>query len=151
MNFQDPLSQAYWCVSKTDVFLLDAQKLKYIHNTIFSLQDKFEDLASLDGGYFLCNLESQKALSDLIEDIPLTLRDRYILIAAPANANDNSTSSVFVTFAKHISQGEECLITETLHLPKEAPKTTEKLKDLEGQHKAIMLYIWLRYSALILV
>ncbi|KAJ3415112.1 ATP-dependent RNA helicase supv3l1, mitochondrial [Chytridiales sp. JEL 0842] len=113
--------------------------------TFGDLLDRFEELASLDGGYFLCNLETQKSLADLIEDIPLSLKDRYILVASPTKPEDEVMKKVFVDFAKAISAGEENFLTKKVVLPLAPPLNSEKLKNLELQHKIIMLYIWLSY------
>ncbi|KAJ3212365.1 ATP-dependent RNA helicase supv3l1, mitochondrial [Dinochytrium kinnereticum] len=109
------------------------------------LLDKFEDLARLDGDYFLCNLASQKRIADLIEPLPLSLRDKYTLVSAPANVEDSFMSSIMLRFARDLADGKECCIRAMVQLPAAPPITNEALRELEGLHKAIVLYLWLSF------
>ncbi|KAI8846987.1 P-loop containing nucleoside triphosphate hydrolase protein [Chytridium lagenaria] len=115
------------------------------NESLSGLLDKFEDLARLDGDFFLCNLESQKRIADLIEPLNLTLRDKYTLVSAPANVEDPFMSSIALRFARDLSAGNECSIRNIVHLPAQPPPTSEALRDLEGTHKAIILYLWLSF------
>ena len=52
------------------------------------LQDIFVNLSTInDSLYFLCTIESFKFVANLIQDIPLPLRARYIFCCAPINKN----------------------------------------------------------------
>ncbi|KAJ3075735.1 RNA helicase [Podochytrium sp. JEL0797] len=107
------------------------------------LLDKFEELSRLDGDFFLCNLSSQKEVADLIQEVDLSLQDRYTLVASPANADEGMISMALLKFAKTISSGDEILLSDVVRLPDEPPRGAEKLKDLESCHKVIILYMWL--------
>ncbi|TPX57551.1 hypothetical protein SpCBS45565_g08176 [Spizellomyces sp. 'palustris'] len=117
---------------------------KYLPNVpLASLLDRFEDLASLGGRYFLCNLDSQRAIANIIAAVPLTLRDRYIFLLAPCNVKDTLLASRMLTFAKSHASGTECPLEPHISLPTHAPDTIEALRDLEAQHRVIILYMWL--------
>ncbi|KAJ3189610.1 ATP-dependent RNA helicase supv3l1, mitochondrial, partial [Irineochytrium annulatum] len=113
--------------------------------TFSGLLDKFEDLARLDGDYFLCNLENQKAIADLIQPLPLSLRDRYVLVAAPTNADDPYLAAITLRFARDLADGRESSLDAIVKLPKEPTSDIDKLKVLEMSHKAIILYMWLGF------
>ncbi|KAJ3297842.1 RNA helicase [Rhizoclosmatium sp. JEL0117] len=115
------------------------------NETFAGLLDRFEQLARLDGDYFLCNLSSQKDVADLIQHIDLSLQDRYTLVAAPSNADDPFISKAMLKFSKAISDGTELALQDMVTLPSGAVKSPEKLRELESWHKVIVLYIWLSF------
>ncbi|TPX62421.1 hypothetical protein PhCBS80983_g00470 [Powellomyces hirtus] len=108
-----------------------------------ALLERFQDLANLDGRYFLCNLDSQRVIAEFIEDIPLTLRDRYTFILAPFNLQDPASAAQMRRFATAQSGGLECLMEDSVVLGDHPPQTIDQLKDLEAQHRLIILYMWL--------
>ncbi|KAI9011269.1 P-loop containing nucleoside triphosphate hydrolase protein [Gaertneriomyces semiglobifer] len=108
-----------------------------------SLLDKFEQLASLDGRFFLCNLDSLRNIADLIEDVPLTLVDRYIFVLAPCNVRETRVAGHMRKYAIAQNKGVECSISDEFGIPKTVPTTIEGLQELECTHRIIILYMWL--------
>ncbi|KAJ3049224.1 hypothetical protein HK097_009753, partial [Rhizophlyctis rosea] len=53
-----------------------------------TLLSRFGDLARLGGHYFLCNLDSLHEVAELIEPVPLTLRDRFVFTLSPCTTRD---------------------------------------------------------------
>ncbi|KAJ3096265.1 hypothetical protein HDU97_006070 [Phlyctochytrium planicorne] len=115
------------------------------NETLGGLLEKFGDLAQVNTDYFLCNLLSQKQIADLIETLPLSLRDKFTLTGAPCNVEDGMMQSVMLRFAKDLADGEECFISDMVKLPEEPPKSPSTLRELEGVHKCIILYLWLSF------
>ncbi|KAJ3118379.1 RNA helicase [Phlyctochytrium bullatum] len=115
------------------------------NDSLSNLLDKFESLARLDGDYFLCNLQAQKRIAELIEPLSLTLRDRYTLVSAPANVDDANMASVMLKFARDLAEGNECFVRDVVTLPTSPPSSSESLRDLENMHKVLVLYLWLTY------
>ncbi|KAI9136804.1 P-loop containing nucleoside triphosphate hydrolase protein [Paraphysoderma sedebokerense] len=72
-----------------------------------ALLSKFEALARLDGNmFFLCNLEEQKAIADLLEDFDMTIRDRYSWVLAPVNLRDQLSLECYKKFAEFFVKGQ---------------------------------------------
>ncbi|KAJ3400918.1 hypothetical protein CcCBS67573_g05700 [Chytriomyces confervae] len=115
--------------------------------TFTGLLDKFEELSRLDGDYFLCNLSQQKETASMIQEIDLTLSDRYTLVAAPCNADNGIISASMMKFARAISSGDELSLEDSklVFVPQEPVKSSEKLRELESMHKIIVLYLWLSF------
>ncbi|KAJ3021812.1 hypothetical protein HKX48_007695 [Thoreauomyces humboldtii] len=111
--------------------------------TLSTLLDRFQDLANLDGRYFLCNLNTQREVADLIEDYPLTLRDRYTFILAPCKPKDAIAAAQLRRFASAHSEGDECSLEDSIVLGDHPPANIDALKNLEAQHGVIILYMWL--------
>ncbi|KAI8816317.1 P-loop containing nucleoside triphosphate hydrolase protein [Fimicolochytrium jonesii] len=113
--------------------------------TLTALLDRFQDLASLHGRYFLCNLTSVQKIATLIEPVPLPLRERYVFTLAPCNADEPVLGVAMLAFAKAHAAGEECGLEEFVKLGTLPPGDVEELRDLEGVHRLIVLYMWLGY------
>ncbi|KAI9277656.1 P-loop containing nucleoside triphosphate hydrolase protein [Sporodiniella umbellata] len=108
------------------------------------LLQKFEDLASVSGDYFLCNYKDQKQIADFIEGVKLPLRDRYNFITAPINTRNENLLKLAKQLAETFSNNETLALDKVIDLPKEIPSSTTQLQELEESHKKIMLYMWLR-------
>ncbi|KAI9488567.1 P-loop containing nucleoside triphosphate hydrolase protein [Zychaea mexicana] len=122
-----------------ELFALQMPKEKFS-----SLLEKFEDFASLQGTYFLCNFKDQKQIAEIIEHVPLDLRDRYQFVNAPVNLRNPSVVKAFIKMTEMYSNMEPCDLNDMATLPRNPVKSPEELKLLEGSHKIIMLYMWLR-------
>ncbi|KAL1917419.1 uncharacterized protein VTP21DRAFT_3812 [Calcarisporiella thermophila] len=108
-----------------------------------SLIQKFEDLARLDGDYFLCNFKDNKILAEYIDHLDIPITDRYQFVMAPAPTRDPLVMSYYLKFATIFSNGRACLLEDHVRLPEKPVATMEKLKELESLHRTIMLYMWL--------
>ncbi|KAI8593057.1 P-loop containing nucleoside triphosphate hydrolase protein [Geranomyces variabilis] len=110
-----------------------------------ALLERFQDLANLGGRYFLCNLDAQRKIAEFIESVPLTLRDRYTFILAPVDLRNPEMATQMRRFAEAQSEGLECHLDDCVILGDQPPQSIDELKDLEAQHRLIILYMWLRY------
>ncbi|KAI8065235.1 P-loop containing nucleoside triphosphate hydrolase protein [Gongronella butleri] len=125
-----------------EVFALQMPNEKY--STILQ---KFEDLASVDGHFFLCNFKDQKIVADAIEDIRMPIRDRYVFVTAPVSTRNDMSLEIMQTFARAHSDGQDLDLADIVQLPLDATNS-EALPLLENTHKMIMLYMWLGYGTL---
>ncbi|KAG2217289.1 hypothetical protein INT45_005391, partial [Circinella minor] len=107
------------------------------------LLEQFEDFASVQGMYFLCNFKDQKKIADAIEHLDLNLRDRYQFVNAPVTVRNARVVESFQEMTELYSNMKECDLSDITKLPKKPPTTAEGLKILESSHKIIMLYMWL--------
>ncbi|KAG0191615.1 hypothetical protein DFQ28_011454 [Apophysomyces sp. BC1034] len=108
-----------------------------------ALLQKFEDLASVDGNYFLCNYQDQKKIADTIQMIPMEMRDRYQFVTAPVNSRKQLGLDTIQHLAKVFSENRQCRLDELVELQDIVPKGPIQLNDLEMKHKQIILYMWL--------
>ncbi|KAJ3138732.1 RNA helicase [Geranomyces variabilis] len=108
-----------------------------------ALLERFQDLANLGGRYFLCNLDAQRKIAEFIESVPLTLRDRYTFILAPVDLRNPEMATQMRRFAEAQSEGLECHLDDCVILGDQPPQSIDELKDLEAQHRLIILYMWL--------
>ncbi|KAI8804909.1 P-loop containing nucleoside triphosphate hydrolase protein [Cladochytrium replicatum] len=118
-------------------------------DSLAALLDKFEQLARVDGNYFLCNLENQRRVASLLEPLTsLSLRDRFLFCQSPAPLDDGGIGErSLVRMARAVALRQQCLVEDLVQLPNEdfLPQRTDQLQDLETVHKVIVLYLWLRY------
>ncbi|CAG8511518.1 7819_t:CDS:10 [Paraglomus brasilianum] len=115
-------------------------------NVSFSqLLQKFEDLAQVDGQYFLCNFRDLKIIADQIQPVEMSIADRYAFVTSPVNTSDVLVMAYLTKFAQMYGKKEPCHLESLVRLPEQAPTTPEVLKELESAHRVIMLYLWLSY------
>ncbi|CAO3622400.1 unnamed protein product [Mucor fragilis] len=125
------------------VDILELFALQLPDEKFSGLLQKFEDLASLNGDYFLCNFKDQKAIADKLEHIKLPLKDRYQFVTAPVNIRTDTSMEMIERLAKTFSENKTCTLNDVIELPNVlAPESA--LENLESSHRNIMLYMWLR-------
>lgn len=112
---------------------------------------RLHELSMKHPRYHLCNLKDQIAIADQIQPISdLTIHDRIVFCAAPANVRSPGMKQVLQAFARCV--GEHCsgalldipeldlnILGETMKLEK------VYMERLESLHKALILYLWLSY------
>ncbi|KAI8079764.1 P-loop containing nucleoside triphosphate hydrolase protein [Halteromyces radiatus] len=126
------------------VDIVEVFALQMPNETYSSVLQKFEDLASLNGNYFLCNFKDQKRIAEVIESIKLPLRDRYQFVTAPVSTRNEETLNAVQEMAKIHSNNKVLELPELVQLPNSQMVDVGSLSYLETAHKKIMLYMWLR-------
>lgn len=106
---------------------------------------KFQDLATLEGNYFLCNLEEQMEIADLIEDLDLTIEDRYILVLTPVSLSIEGHKELLVALARAHATKTHITIRDVISVFLRVPTSPELLMKWEFSHKSIIAYLWLSY------
>ncbi|CAI2183490.1 16117_t:CDS:10, partial [Funneliformis geosporum] len=109
------------------------------------LLEKFEDLARVDGQFFLCNFDSQKIIAKSIEHVDLTIPERFIFATSPINSSDPKLMLVIKKLAKYHSDRIPVSLGSILHLDAKVPRDIQTLSYIESKHRIIMLYLWLSY------
>ncbi|KAJ1958022.1 RNA helicase [Linderina pennispora] len=105
----------------------------------------FQDVATVSDNYFLCSFRDQESIAEAIEDLPLSVRDRYQFLYAPINVRDPIVLTCTVRFARAVAEHKECKVMDVISLPARAPTNMDALKVLEQWHKGITLYLWLSF------
>ncbi|ORX92474.1 P-loop containing nucleoside triphosphate hydrolase protein, partial [Basidiobolus meristosporus CBS 931.73] len=130
---------------QANVNVVEMFAYQFPDDSFSSLLSKFEDLAKVDGRYFLCNFNNQKRIADLIDELPMSIQERYQFVTAPANIKDPVVSKSLLQFATDFSDGAISPLDMHINLPSKAPKSMAELKNLEAYHRVILLYMWLSY------
>ncbi|XP_017790388.1 PREDICTED: ATP-dependent RNA helicase SUV3 homolog, mitochondrial [Habropoda laboriosa] len=122
----------------------------YLPNAPLSnLIDIFIALCKMDHSlYFICNLDDFKFLADMIQHIPLPLRQRYVFCCAPVNRKVPLTCSMLLKYARQCSKDKQATISwlrTQIKWPLEIPSTIKHLIHLEGVFDVLDVYLWLSY------
>ncbi|CAK9823603.1 ATP-dependent RNA helicase SUV3 homolog, mitochondrial [Anthophora retusa] len=122
----------------------------YLPNAPLSnLIDIFVALCELDHTlYFICNLDDFKYVADMIQHIPLPLRQRYVFCCAPVNRKIPLTCSMLLKYARQYSKNEPATLAwlcKQIEWPPKIPLSIGDLIRLEGVFDVLDLYLWLSY------
>ncbi|KAJ2764292.1 RNA helicase, partial [Coemansia nantahalensis] len=103
------------------------------------------DMAEVDDGYFICSFSEKDAIAETIEDIPLSIGERYQLLYAPVSVRDDYSKMAFRKYAKAIAFKSICKLASVVHVPDAVPASRDEIRTLEQRHRMITLYLWLSY------
>lgn len=105
-----------------------------------SLLERFEQLATVSGDYFLCNIQQQISVANMLDNVDMSFADKYIFLQAPVNIRDEVLAGMLLDFAT--SHGEGTVVNAD-RVNEIFRKFDEELARLEVFHRGIMLYLWL--------
>ncbi|KAJ2523224.1 RNA helicase [Coemansia sp. RSA 1939] len=103
----------------------------------------FCDIASVSDNYFLCDFDGQEDIAALIEDLPLSIRQKYRLIYAPIKTKTPLDKMCVRKFAEAIAYKKECKIEHLVNLPSNPPRSREMAALFEQWHNTITSYLWM--------
>jgi ATP-dependent RNA helicase SUPV3L1/SUV3 len=116
---------------------------------------RLHDISSVNGSrFFLTNLKDQLLISDVIQSIKLTIRERIVFVCSPASFMDEGAMRVLQELAECVASQSNGNILDVKSLNLElldAVKSrykggpAEYLKHVEALHKSLTLYLWLSY------
>ena len=143
-------------IQTAGIFPPDSLLLKFA--TYFPPQTPFSyillrlhEISTMHPRYHLCSLKEHVGTADLIQQIQnLTTADRITLCAAPVDYRDPYGRKMIMVFARCVADqinGGLLDIPELRLEVLDAPMTTNMsyLRELEGLHKSLVLYLWLSY------
>ncbi|XP_028390997.1 ATP-dependent RNA helicase SUPV3L1, mitochondrial-like [Dendronephthya gigantea] len=110
--------------------------------------ETFCGLSQVSGNYFICSLDKKMVTAELIENIPLAIRDRYTLCMSPADCRLPFTRVMLVRFARAISSGKLISaegLRRVIGWPPSRPTSLRSMQELEVLHESFDLYLWLSY------
>ncbi|XP_042064017.1 ATP-dependent RNA helicase SUV3, mitochondrial-like [Salvia splendens] len=110
------------------------------------IMEHFVEHAKLSDNYFITNCEEMLKVAAIIDELPLTLSDKYLFVMSPVDMEDDISSQGLTQFAtsyctNHIVRLKEIFTPGTLKIP----KSHKQLKELESIHKVLDLYVWLSF------
>eukprot|EP00257_Ricinus_communis_P015505 XP_015573433.1 DExH-box ATP-dependent RNA helicase DExH16, mitochondrial isoform X1 [Ricinus communis] len=113
---------------------------------LYQILEHFVENAKLSPNYFIADCEEVLKVAAVIDEMPLSLNDKYLFCISPVDMNDEISSQGLTQFAenyakKGIVRLKEIFTPGTLQVP----KTQTALKELESVHKVLDLYVWLSY------
>ncbi|KAJ1735059.1 RNA helicase [Coemansia biformis] len=109
------------------------------------LWSMFCDMAEVDSNYFLCSFGDQQLIAEAIEDLPLSVGERYHLLYAPVPIKDDIARDALRKFASAIARKKACQLADVVHISDVIPKSREEIRSLERRHRVITMYLWLSY------
>ncbi len=108
---------------------------------------RLPEIASTSPHFFLCDMDDQFLVADAIEQFDLTVEDRMIFMASPADMRNNK--DMLITFASHVAAQSNADLLDIKELELELLDVEvpgqNYLPRLEILHSAITLYLWLSY------
>eukprot|EP01122_Echinamoeba_exundans_P012111 TRINITY_DN5001_c0_g1_i1.p2 TRINITY_DN5001_c0_g1~~TRINITY_DN5001_c0_g1_i1.p2 ORF type:complete len:312 (-),score=63.80 TRINITY_DN5001_c0_g1_i1:248-1183(-) len=110
--------------------------------TFVDVLDMFDRMATTDKHYFLCRGDPIKEVAELLQHIPLSLRDLYSFCMAPVDADNEVVAGFLIKFAESFSRGLP-VSSPPLNVLMRAAKT--KISSYETAFKVVDLYLWLSY------
>ncbi|CAH9105127.1 unnamed protein product [Cuscuta europaea] len=113
---------------------------------LYKILEHFVDNAKLSANYFISDCDVLLRVASIIDELPLSLHDKYLFCISPVDVNDDISSQGLTQFAtnyakKGIVRLREIFTPGTLQVP----KTQGALKELESIHKVLDLYVWLSF------
>ncbi|XP_071735855.1 DExH-box ATP-dependent RNA helicase DExH16, mitochondrial [Rutidosis leptorrhynchoides] len=110
------------------------------------IMEQFVENAKLSSNYFITNCEEMLKVAAVLDELPISLHDKYLFCLSPADMSDEILSQGLTQFAHtyaktRIVRLREIFTPGTLKVP----KTQAELKELESIHKVLELYVWLSY------
>ncbi|KAI3731781.1 hypothetical protein L1987_62970 [Smallanthus sonchifolius] len=107
---------------------------------------EFVENAKLSAKYFIANCEELLKIAAVLDELPISLHDKYLFCISPADMSDEILSQGLTQFAQTYAKNrivrlKEIFTPGTLKVP----KTQAELKELESIHKVLELYVWLSF------
>jgi ATP-dependent RNA helicase SUPV3L1/SUV3 len=112
---------------------------------------RLHEISIIHPRFHLCGLKDQLAIADTIHPVKnLSIADRIVICAAPANMKDCDERAFLRSLAECIADNKSGNLLDLKHLPLERldfPPSSERkyLYSLEQLHKMVVTYLWLSY------
>lgn len=126
--------------------LLYMYSRSHLNCGLCQILEQFVENAKLSANYFIANCEEMLKVAAVLDELPISLHDKYLFCLSPADMSDEILSQGLTQFAhtyakKRIVRLREIFTPGTLQVP----KTQAELKELESIHKVLELYVWLSF------
>ncbi|KAJ8768473.1 hypothetical protein K2173_021626 [Erythroxylum novogranatense] len=113
---------------------------------LYQILEYFLENVKLSQNYFITDGAEMLKVAAVIDEMPLSLHDKYLFCISPVDMDDDISSQGLTQFAqsyakKGIVRLKEIFTPGTLRVP----QTENALKELESIHKVLDLYVWLSF------
>lgn len=113
---------------------------------LYQILEDFLENAKLSDNYFFANCEEMLKVAAVIDELPLSLQDKYLFCLSPVDMNDEISSQGLTQFAENYAKKGLVRLKEIFSPGSlQVPKTHSALKELESIHKVLELYVWLSF------
>ena len=109
----------------------------HLHNIL----RQFNDMATVEGDYFLCRQNQMQIIAKMLKMIPLDLATKYSISTCPVNTTDMRSLEIIKRFALKKALGESPGLTTKMYAHK--PISFEELSHMCDVHHELELFIWL--------
>ncbi|EXB51130.1 ATP-dependent RNA helicase SUPV3L1 [Morus notabilis] len=133
-----------------EVTCMDGHYLPLLHTSLKAssptLEEHFVENAKLSASYFISDSEEMMKVAAVIDQLPLSLQDKYLFINSPVDMDDAISAQGLTQFAENYAKRGIVRLRE-IFIPGmlEVPKSHTELKELESIHKVLDLYVWLSF------
>ncbi|CAA0829102.1 ATP-dependent RNA helicase SUV3- mitochondrial, partial [Striga hermonthica] len=106
----------------------------------------FAENSKLSEKYFISDCEQLLKVAAVIDELPLSLNDKYLFTVSPVDMDDDISSQGLTQFAQSYCKSR-CVRLKEIFTPGtlKVPKSHKALKELESIHKVLDLYVWLSF------
>ncbi|KAL6526581.1 RNA helicase [Orobanche gracilis] len=113
---------------------------------LYQILEQFVEKAKLSEKYFIADCEHLLKVAAVIDELPLSLSDKYLFTVSPVDMDDDISSQGLTQFAKSYCKSRSVRLKE-IFTPGtlKVPKAHKSLKELESIHKVLDLYVWLSF------
>ncbi|TYJ20097.1 hypothetical protein E1A91_A09G237400v1 [Gossypium mustelinum] len=113
---------------------------------LYQILEDFLENAKLSENYFFANCEEMLKVAAVIDELPLSLQDKYLFCISPVDMDDEISSQGLTQFAENYAKKGLVRLKEIFSPGSlQVPKTHSALKELESIHKVLELYVWLSF------
>uniref|UniRef100_A0A7E4ZPZ0 ATP-dependent RNA helicase SUV3 homolog, mitochondrial n=1 Tax=Panagrellus redivivus TaxID=6233 RepID=A0A7E4ZPZ0_PANRE len=111
-----------------------------------NLLDIFTSVCSISDEFFICSVQQIRDLAELIDSIPLPLKDRYTFCLVPIKPDRKVVASAFVKMVRRFSTGQPISFDwfcSVLNWPLAPAEKVADLMHLEQVYDIVDAYLWL--------
>ncbi|CAN1808016.1 ATP-dependent RNA helicase SUV3, mitochondrial [Linum perenne] len=126
--------------------------LMYMHSRLhpkhglYEILEHFSENATLSENYFISDCEELLKVAVVLDELPLSLKDKYLFCISPVDMDDEISSQGLTQFASNYANKGLVRLKEIFTPGSlKVPKTPAELQELESVHKVLDLYVWLSY------
>lgn len=111
-------------------------------NVLHKILLQFNDMARLRGDYRLCRMTQMRLIARWVDDLELTLPDKYSFCMAPVNETDDRSMKLLKQFASKLAYNAATGVNRREFFARQ-PGSLEELSILCAQFHRLELFLWL--------
>ncbi|CAI9118415.1 OLC1v1019983C1 [Oldenlandia corymbosa var. corymbosa] len=113
---------------------------------LYQILEHFIENSKLSAHYFIADCEAMLKVAAIVDELPLTLDDKYLFVMSPVDVDNYISSQGLVQFAQNYSKRGIVRLKEIFNPGTlQVPKTQTAMEELESIHKVLELYVWLSF------
>lgn len=105
--------------------------------------DRIARQSRMSETYFMCDLQESYEIALLLDDVNLSLKERFIFCMVPIDLEELYSLREFRRYAELHAKGKEIHVRVKIDFD---PNTPEQLADVEATYSLLTAYCWLSYQ-----